>query len=87
MTFLLLRHRVENYGAWKIAYDKHAPSREAAGLVELNLLRTIADPNEVLILFQTEDIERARDFVQSDDLKNAMKHAGVISMPELIELK
>jgi heme-degrading monooxygenase HmoA len=87
MSFLLLRHRVQNYEAWKEAYDKHAPAREAAGLVELNLLRTIADPNEVLILFQTEDIERARAFAESDDLKAAMKNAGVISMPELIELK
>ncbi len=87
MTHLLIHHKVQDFGTWKAAYDRHASVRKEAGLTELHLLRNVSDPNDVVILFQAKDAERARSFARSDDLKAAMEGAGVVGTPELIELE
>jgi hypothetical protein len=50
-------------------------------------LRSVADRNDVVILFKADDLERARAFVRSDDLRKAMQGAGVVGVPELLELE
>ena len=87
MPYLLIHHKVENFDTWKSAYDEHRSARNEAGLTEIHLLRNAADRNDVVILFQAEDLERARAFASSDDLRTAMQKAGVVGAPELIELE
>ena len=87
MPYLLIRHKVRDFDSWKTAYDQHSSARANAGLTELHLLRTIADPNDIVLLFQADDLERARAFARSDDLKQKMQDAGVVSAPEMVELK
>jgi hypothetical protein len=87
MPYLLVRSKVQDFDAWKTAYDGHAPARAQAGLTEVQLLRSVADPNDVVILFEADDVSRARAFVGSDDLKQAMQAAGVIGTPEFLELE
>ena len=87
MTHLLVHHKVQDFDTWKAAYDRHASARNEAGLTELHLLRNVSDPNDVVILFQAKDAERARAFARSEDLKDAMRGAGVVGTPELIELR
>ena len=78
---------VENFDAWKSAYDEHRDARDEAGLTEVHLLRNAADRNDVVILFQADDLERARAFATSADLRMAMQKAGVVGTPELIEFE
>jgi hypothetical protein len=87
MPYLLIHHTVKNFDIWKSAYDEHRDARDEAGLTELHLLRNAADRDDVVILFQAEDLERARTFAGSNDLRTAMQTAGVIGPPELIELE
>ena len=87
MPHLLVHHKVQNFETWKSAYDRHRNVRDQAGLKELHLLRNVADRNDVVILFEAEDLERARAFVRSDDLRNKMQEAGVVGAPELLELE
>jgi len=87
MPYLLIHHKVENFDTWKSAYDEHRDARDKAGLTELHLLRNAADRNDVVILFQAKDLERARTFAGSNDLRTAMQKAGVVGPPELIELE
>lgn len=87
MPYLLIHHKVENFETWKSAYDEHQSARNEAGLTEIHLLRNAADRNDVVILFQAEDLERARAFASSDDLRTVMQKAGVVGAPELIELE
>jgi hypothetical protein len=86
MRFLLVRHKVAEFDRWKSAYDAHLPSREQAGLKEERLLRNIDEPGEVLILFEVEDLQKAREFVDSADLKTAMEKAGVVDKPDIYHL-
>jgi uncharacterized protein YeaO (DUF488 family) len=86
MRYLLVRHKVAEFDQWKSAYDANLPSREKAGLKEEHLLRNIDDPSEVLLLYEVEDLQKAREFVDSPDLSAAMEKAGVVDKPDVYHL-
>jgi hypothetical protein len=86
MRYLLVRHKVAEFDQWKSAYDAHLAAREKAGLKEEHLLRNIDDPNEVLILFEVADLQKAREFVDGSDLRAAMEKAGVVDKPDIYHL-
>ena len=83
MPYLLVRHKVTDFSTWKAAYDSHSPAREKAGLKQEHLLRNIDDPNVVILLFEAEDVQKAREFANSSDLREAMQKAGVVDKPDI----
>jgi hypothetical protein len=85
-AFMLIRHKVKDFTAWKKGYDAHAPARREAGLTERHLLRSSDDPNEVVLLFAAQDLIRAREFAASDDLRQKMQEVGVIDRPDVFFL-
>ncbi|MDQ3256979.1 MAG: cyclase [Acidobacteriota bacterium] len=86
-NYLIVRHRAQDYAAWKTGYDAHEPSRAAAGLTEKHLLQDADDPNMVTLIFEAEDLKRAEEFSTSDDLREAMQKAGVVGKPDTYFLK
>jgi hypothetical protein len=85
--FMLVRHKVRNFATWKEGYDAHAPKRADAGLAEKYLLRSTSAPNEIVILFEAEDLGRARAFAESADLREVMERVGVIDKPDIYYLE
>jgi heme-degrading monooxygenase HmoA len=83
MPSLLIRHRVADYPAWKAVFDEHEPARRANGAQGTQLFRDADDPHEVLLLLEWDDLERARLFADSDDLREAMTRAGVTDRPDI----
>lgn len=86
MTHILVRHQVADFAKWKPVYDGHLAARQKAGLREKNLLRSINNPNEVVLLFEAEDLARAQPFSESSDLREAMQKAGVVGKPDILFL-
>lgn len=86
MTHILVRHRVADFAKWKPVYDGHHAARQNAGLREKSLLRNIDNPNEVILLFEAEDLKKAQAFTESSDLREAMQKAGVIGKPDILFL-
>jgi hypothetical protein len=86
MTHVLVRHNVADFAKWKPVYDAHLAARQKAGLREKNLLRGVDNPNEVVLLFEAEDLKRAQTFVESSDLREAMQRAGVVGKPDVLLL-
>jgi heme-degrading monooxygenase HmoA len=84
---LLIRHKVADFAKWKPVYDAHASAREKAGLKEVYLLRNVDEPNEVILLFSVQDIDKAKAFAASDDLRQAMQKAGVSDKPDVYFLR
>jgi len=82
-SYLLVRHKVRDFSEWKRGYDDHLPKRIDSGLTEKYLLHEADDANEVTILFEALDINRAKAFVESADLKETMKKVGVVGKPEI----
>ena len=87
MVHVLIRHKVADFAKWKPIYDAHSSARQNAGLREEYLLRNVDDPNEVILLFSAEDLEKAKTFAASDDLRQAMQKAGVSDKPDVYFLK
>jgi hypothetical protein len=73
MPYMLIRHKVADYEKWKPAFDAHAPTRQAGSSKGGQLFRTIEDPNHLLILLEVEDLGKAQQFAQSDDLRETMQ--------------
>ena len=86
MTHVLVRHNVADFAKWKPVYDAHLAARQKAGLREKNLLRSLDNPNEVVLLFEAEDLKRAQTFAESTDLREAMQKAGVVGKPVILFL-
>jgi quinol monooxygenase YgiN len=84
MVYIHIRHRVEDYARWREGYDNHTPARQAGGAVgEAQVMRNVEDPNEVIVLLGWSDLQKARAFIQSVSLKEAMQKAGVQGSPEI----
>ncbi len=86
MSYLFIRHRVADYDRWKSVYDADREKREAATLTERHLFRDAEDPNQVVLLFEVGDLDRALAFSRSDDLQQVMNQAGVLGGPEVLVL-
>ena len=87
MPHILIQHEVEDFATWKEAYDSRTDVHDAAGFKELQILQGLDNPNNIVILFFNPNIERAREYLNSDDLKQVMEGAGVIGAPQIIELQ
>jgi quinol monooxygenase YgiN len=84
MTYIYVRHSVEDYARWREGFDNHAPARQAGGATdEVYVMRNVDDPNEITIILGWSDLEKARAFTQSASLKEAMQNAGVTGPPEI----
>jgi len=87
MAQLLVRHKVKDYTKWKPIFDEHSAKRKAGGSKGGRLFRSTSDPNELVILFEWEDVNKARQFSESWDLRQAMDRAGVVGRPDLYSLE
>ena len=83
MPSLLIRCHVADYPAWKAVFDEHETSRRANGSQGGWLFRDADDPQEVLLLLAWDELERARLFADSDDLREALARAGVTDRPDI----
>lgn len=82
-AYMLIRHKVRNFFGWKKACDSLLMKRIETGLIEKYLFRGVDDPNEVTILYQARDLDRARAFFKSPELWEKMEKGGVVSKPEI----
>lgn len=87
MAYVVVHHKVQDYAKWKPAYDDHQSTRKAYGIRCEQLFRSADNLNDVTILFEVSDLNKAREFAQSEDLKRVMQQAGVIGMPEIFFLE
>ena len=82
MTYLLYRHKVADFTKWKRAYNAHLGARQMAGLTELHLLQNIDDPNEVVILFAADDLNKAKALTSSAEVRAIIQNSGVVGEPD-----
>ena len=87
MGMLIIRHKVKDYNEWRPGFDRHARAQKSAGLTNPRVFRSSDDQNEVVILFDTDDTKKAKDFLASPDLKETMAKAGVTDRPTVYFLE
>jgi hypothetical protein len=87
MGLIIVRHRVKDFATWKKAFDAHANAQKSAGLTNPRVFRSADDRNETVILFDAQDLVKARQFASSPDLKSTMQAAGVMDQPSIFFLE
>ncbi|MFL6232641.1 MAG: cyclase [Thermoanaerobaculia bacterium] len=83
MPYVLVVHKVQDYDRWRPYFDSDLANQRAAGLTVRHVLRSADDPQEVVVLFEAEDLGRARELAGSEDLRKIMQEAGVLGRPEM----
>jgi hypothetical protein len=76
-SIMIIRHKVANYAKWKTGYESHDSFRLASGLHNYVIGRGIEDSNTLLVAVKMDDVEKAKAFAASPDLKAKMKEVGV----------
>ena len=82
MGTVFLKHKVSDYSAWRPVYDADASRRLEAGLQEMGVYRDSDNENMVLMVWSAEDGIALKAMLESADLAEKMKEAGVTSVPE-----
>ena len=76
-TVALVRHPVADFDAWKKMYDDFAPIQAEHGVRGHQVLRSIENPNDVIVTHTFDSPETARAFFAMPELKDAMRVGGV----------
>ena len=87
MARVFLTHRVRDYAEWRQAYDEDAERRSDAGLTEVGHYHHAGDPNQFLIVWDSEhSMEETTAMVvgmlSDPDLGRLMEEAGVLEKPD-----
>jgi quinol monooxygenase YgiN len=83
MTYVLVRFTVEDLAKWKPVFEQAAALRKSFGSTGVRAFSKADSPNEVTILGEYADKEKARQMFQSQEFRDATKRAGVLSPPEV----
>ena len=87
MPYVLVRSKIEDYAKWKPVFDERASFRKSSGSTGENVFRNADNPNELLVLLEWDNLDKARQFAQSPELREAMQRAGVVDKPDIYFLE
>jgi hypothetical protein len=76
--------RITDYAKWLASFNGFEAQRESqGGLRNPQILRGVTDPNTVAILFDIDDVGKARAFMASQQLRSATESGGVVGSPTI----
>lgn len=73
MVYVLVTIKVENYARWKAIFDKKSVKREESGAKETRLFRNFENQNEIVILFEWDNLSNARKYMESDKIQKYLQ--------------
>jgi hypothetical protein len=82
-NMLVITHKVSNFEKWLAVYDGHDSIRLANGIHSYVVGRGLQDSNMVFVATKADDMEKAKAFSKSPDLKKAMQKSGVVGTPSI----
>ena len=82
VTHLHVGFRVEDYEQWQAGYDASLDARKASGELAYQVYRNVDDPNVVTVLSVQRSAEEIQAFMDSPDMEERMKAAGITQMGE-----
>ena len=80
---LVVRHKVEDYAAWRPVYDSLEPLRSQHGCTGARVWQLTDDGNDVLITHDFPTADQAAGFAGDPELKEGMAKAGVAGQPQI----
>lgn len=86
MITMYAHFKVQDYAIWRKVFDEGAPLRARSGCSGQQIFQSQSDPNELTILTEWKNVDQAKAYATSNDLKEGMKNAGVTSQPDVMFL-
>jgi hypothetical protein len=82
-AYLTLNCKISGIDKFRAGYAMDAADRAGAGLTDLGLMQSVADPNDLFLVWSVADIGRANAFLRSAKLaEHQIKNAGLVGRPE-----
>ena len=80
---LIVRHRVQDYGAWRAVYESVEGLRQQHACSGAEVMVDPGDKQEVFVLHRFPTVTQAQAFAESSELREAMSRAGVVGLPRV----
>jgi len=77
MVYVIVQLKLESFDKWKSVFDERSAMRKESGSKEARLFLNSNNPNEAMILFEWDNIENAREYLESETLRKTLKEVGV----------
>ena len=84
---VIVRHKVKDFNAWKPYFLGDGKRQREAGFTRWQISRSANDKNEVVIIFECENLEKAKPMFSDPSLAELMKKAGVTDQPTVYILE
>lgn len=82
MVYTIVRQTAADFDKWHNIFDETAPIRKEFGATGSHqIFRDMDDPNTITVIIEWENGEKAKEFLNSPILREAMQNAGVIGAP------
>ena len=87
MPYILVRHKVQDYKRWRAVFDLSQPLREKGGEISAQVFFLSGTPKDLMILFEWDNMDNARKYMLSTDLRRMMVESGVDETPNVYILE
>jgi hypothetical protein len=81
MPYVLIQHQIKDYSVFEAVFVGDAERRRRGGSKGGKLFRNRDDPGNLVGLFEWDDVEKARAFAESYELREAVQWAGDATPP------
>jgi heme-degrading monooxygenase HmoA len=87
MFYAIFMGKVRDYDKWQSTFDEDAPLLKGSGAKSARALRGLDDPKMIIVITEWENLDYAKQFVESDQLGARMQAGGVIGKPDIYYLE
>jgi quinol monooxygenase YgiN len=88
MVYINLRINVADYDKWRAGFDVNESSRKSAGSTGVNqFYRDVDNPNNVTLILEWNEADKAQAFLNDPHTKASMDEAGVTGRPMVVAVQ
>jgi len=74
----VVQHRVKDYNRWRPFFVEDGRRQRKAGFTHWRIGSNIDDPNDIIIVFDCKDLDKAKEVYSDPEVAKIVKKAGVI---------
>jgi hypothetical protein len=83
MPHVLVHVTVKDQATWKKGFEQAGPFRKSFGSMGVTAYAKADDPNEIFIVGEYQDLDKARQMFQSQEFRDATQAAGLTKPAEV----
>ena len=76
MVYVMVPLKLESFDKWKPVFDDRSAIRKNSGSKEARLFVNSENHNEAVILFEWDNLENAKNYLESEAVREALAKVG-----------